>query len=115
MFEDTFDKIFEKNQEIKCIGIWGKDGLELEKKGFSPYAIDIELMGAQLADAFSRFESVTLSSLNHSLRVFYPEYILLVFSLTADYFLVIVSERTIIPGKIDFYVKLYKDKFISAF
>ena len=115
MFEDTFGKIQEKNTEIKCIGIWGKDGLELEKKNFADFKIDIELLGAQLADTLTRFESISHSSLNHSIRVIYPEYILLVFSLTPDYFLVILADRSIIPGKIDFYVKIYKDKFIVTF
>ena len=35
MFEDIFSAIQEKNPEIKCIGVWGKDGLELERSTFS--------------------------------------------------------------------------------
>ena len=115
MFEDIFAKIHDKNNELRCIGIWGKDGLELEKKVFSDFKIDIELLGAQLADALTRFESISLSSLHQTIRVMFPEYVLLVFSLTSDYFLVILADRDIFPGKIDFYIRLYRDKFITAF
>lgn len=115
MFEDTFGKIQEKNRELRCIGIWGKDGLELEKRVYSEFKVDVELLGAQLADALARFESISLSSLHQTIRVMFPDYVLLVFSLTPDYFLVVLADRNIIPGKIDFYVRLYRDKFISAF
>jgi predicted regulator of Ras-like GTPase activity (Roadblock/LC7/MglB family) len=115
LFEEIFTKIHDKNKELRCVGIWGKDGLELEKKVFSEYKVDIELMGAQLADALTRFESISLSSLHQTIRVIFPEYVLLVFSLTPDYFLVVLADRNIIPGKIDFYVRLHRDKFIAAF
>jgi predicted regulator of Ras-like GTPase activity (Roadblock/LC7/MglB family) len=115
LFEDIFNKIQKQNKEIKCIGIWGKDGLELERMGYKEFSQDIELMGAMLADVLSRFETVTLSALNHMIRINYTDETLMVFSLTGDYFMVILAERGIIPGKLDFYVKIHRDKLISSF
>ena len=114
MFEDIFSSIYENNNEIKCIGVWGKDGLELERKRFSEFRLDIELIGAQLADVLTRFETISLSSLSHVIRVDFAETTLIVFSLTKDYFMVVLADRAIIPGKLDFYVRLYRDKLISS-
>lgn len=115
LFEDIFNQIQNKNKEIKCIGIWGKDGLELERMGYMEFSQDIELLGAMLADVLSRFETVTLSALNHMIRINYVDETLIVFSLTGDYFMVVLAERDIIPGKLDFYVKIHRDKIISSF
>jgi predicted regulator of Ras-like GTPase activity (Roadblock/LC7/MglB family) len=115
LFEEIFNKIQSKNNEIKCIGIWGKDGLELERLAYKEFTQDVELLGAMLADVLSRFETVTMSALNHSLRINYPDETLLVFSLTSDYFMVILAERGILPGKLDFYIKIHRDKMISSF
>lgn len=114
MFEDIFTSIQKKNSEIKCIGVWGKDGLELEHKDFSEFRQDIELIGAQLADILTRFETISQSSLSHNLRVNYVDSTLLVFSLTKDYFMVVLTDHTVIPGRLDFYVRLHRDKLISS-
>lgn len=114
MFEDIFSSIHKKNGEIKCIGVWGKDGLELEHKEFSEFRQDIELIGAQLADILTRFETISQSSLSHSVRVNYADSALMVFSLTKDYFMVVLAERSIIPGKLEFYIRLHRDRLVAA-
>lgn len=115
MFEDIFNEIQSKNREIKCIGIWGKDGLELERQAYLEFSQDVELLGAMLADVLSRFETVTLSALSHMMRINYPDETLIVFSLTNDYFMVVLAEKGIIPGKLDFYIRLHREKMISSF
>jgi len=115
LFEEIFNKIQSKNREIKCLGIWGKDGLELERQAYQEFSQDVELLGAMLADVLSRFETITMSALTHMIRINYPDETLMVFSLTKDYFVVVLAERGILPGKLDFYIKIHRDKMISSF
>jgi predicted regulator of Ras-like GTPase activity (Roadblock/LC7/MglB family) len=115
LFEDIFNKIQVHNNEIKCIGIWGKDGLELERQAYKEFTQDVELLGAMLADIQSRFETVTMSALSHMIRINYASETLIVFSLTQDYFMVVLADRDIIPGKLDFYIRLHREQMISSF
>jgi len=115
LFEDIFLKLHDKNKEIKIMGIWGKDGLVLEKKYFSEMSeVDLELTGAELADIISKLNGMKLSMEKYFITLQFKGYSLLVFSLTSDYFLMVVTDQTIIPGKLNFYFNLYKNKLISA-
>ena len=97
------------------MGIWGKDGLVLEKKKFSEAGeVDLELTGAELADVISRFERMKLPMTKYFINLQLNGYFLLIFSLTPDYFLMIAADPTIIPGKLKFYLDLYKNKLIAA-
>jgi hypothetical protein len=68
-----------------------------------------------LADVLTRFETITQSALNHMMRINYLNESLIVFSLTSDYFMVVLAEKGIIPGKLDFHIKIHRDKIISSF
>ncbi len=115
MFEEIFSRLHEKNREIKIMGVWGKDGLELEKKYFSQMAgIDLELAGAELADIISKLDGLKLAPDKYFIKLHFHGYLLLIFSLTPDYFLVMVTEEAIISGKLNFYFDLYKTNLISA-
>lgn len=115
MFEQIFRKLHEKNNEILIVGVWGKDGLELEKKYFSDISgIDLELAGAELADIISKLDKLRIAPEGYFIRLHFHGYSLLIFSLTPDFFLVVVTEKAIIPGKLHFYLDLYKSKLISA-
>lgn len=115
MFEEIFSKLHEKNREIKIMGVWGKDGLELEKKYFSQMAgIDLELAGAELADIISKLDSLKLAPEKYFIKLHFHGYFLLIFSLTPEYFLVVVTEEAIISGRLNFYLDLYKSSLISA-
>ena len=64
MFEQVFSTFYQKNKEIKAIGVWGKDGLELEKKYFAQLDkgdVDLEFSGAELADIIARLDSLKMS------------------------------------------------------
>ncbi len=115
MFEDIFSKIHNKNREIKIMGIWGKDGLVLEKKFFSEIReVDVELTGAELADILSKLNGMKLSIEKYFITLQFKGYSLLIFSLTSEYFFMVVTDPAIIPGKLNFYFNLYKNKLISA-
>jgi predicted regulator of Ras-like GTPase activity (Roadblock/LC7/MglB family) len=115
LFEDIFVKLHDKNREIKVMGIWGKDGLVLEKKYFSEASeVDLELTGAELADVISRFERMKLSMGKYFINLQLNGYFLIISSLTPDYFIMMVADPAIIPGKLKFYLDLYRNKLISA-
>ncbi|MDQ1353704.1 MAG: hypothetical protein QG657_4011 [Acidobacteriota bacterium] len=115
MFEDTFCKLHEKNNEIKMIGIWGKDGLELERKYFSrTVAIDLELAGAEMADIVSRLDSLKFSLEKYFIKLHFHGYLLIIFSVTPEYFLMLITDPAIIPGKLNFYIDLYKHELTAA-
>lgn len=115
MFENIFTSFYAKNNEIKLMGVWGKDGLELEKTIFHELAgIDLDLTGAELADIISKLEGMKLSPEKYYIKLNYHGYLLLIFSLTADFFLMVVADPGIIAGKLTFYVNLYKEKLLSA-
>jgi hypothetical protein len=115
LFEQIFRKLHEKNKEILIVGVWGKDGLELEKRYFSDISgIDLELAGAELADIISKLDKLRIAPEGYFIRLYFHGYSLLIFSLTPDFFLVVVAEKMIIPGKLIFYLDLYKSTLISA-
>jgi predicted regulator of Ras-like GTPase activity (Roadblock/LC7/MglB family) len=113
LFEKIFDEIQVNNPEIRCIGVWGRDGLVLEKKVFVENPTDLELLGAQIADITAKFDSIKMTSQRYNLKIDIEDSFLMVFSLTADYFMVVLTDRTTIPGKLAFYVDALKNKLIS--
>lgn len=117
MFEETFKAFYERNKEIKVIGVWGKDGLVLEKKYFEKIEninVDLEFSGAELADIIARLDHIKISPQTVSIRLQCQKYLLIIYSLTDDYFLMILADPDIIEGKMKFYLNLYKNQLISA-
>jgi predicted regulator of Ras-like GTPase activity (Roadblock/LC7/MglB family) len=116
VFETVFDKFHVKNDGIKAIGIWGKDGLELEKVFYSDMEdIDLEFSGAELADIISKLDNTKISPEQFFLKMNFYGLHLRVYSLTPEYFLIIISDLDVMDGKIKFYLNLYKDDLISLF
>lgn len=116
MFEDIFKKIQKKNREIKLIGVWGKDGLELDKMVFfSTKNVNIELIGAEMADIVSKLNKIKTSPESYYMKLEFNDYLLFVFKLTEDFFLITLAGEEIIKGKLLFYIDLYKNKLISFF
>ena len=113
MFKDVFDAISGKNPEICLIGIWGKDGLELEKAVYAPADMDLELLGAEIADVITRIDKTRLFSGEYGMECPYRGMKVNAFSLTTGYFLLIVSTENVIPGKLKFYLELHRQKLQS--
>jgi predicted regulator of Ras-like GTPase activity (Roadblock/LC7/MglB family) len=120
LFEKTFKQLYEKNKEIKVMGVWGKDGLELEKKFFpedrKDIDLDVEFSGAEVADIVSRLDSTKTSSSSDTffMKLDLHGSILMIFSLTREYFLLVLAEKTVIEGRLKFYVDVHKDRLIAA-
>lgn len=115
MFKKIFAKIHQQNKEINLIGIWGKDGLELEKILFTEAVdINIDLLGAEVADMVAKLADLKNFSDHYFFKLKVTDRQVFIFSLTADYFLIVLSDKEIIPGRLNFYFELYKEKLIFS-
>lgn len=119
MFEDTFSQLYEKNRGIKVIGVWGKDGLELEKRIYTnpmeiSRVIDLEFSGAELADIITKLDRTKAASGNFMIKLNYHNHTLNIRSLTKDYFLILLTGEDFIEGKFKFYLDLNKERLTSA-
>lgn len=119
MFEDIFSVFHKKNDEIRAIGVWGKDGLVLDKQYFNAgdnggAEIDLDFSGAELADILSKLDNARVSSDSFFLRLNYRQHDLLIYSLTSEYFLLILAEKAIIEAKLRFYLEMYRDRLAAA-
>lgn len=114
MFEEIFTRFHAKNKEIRVMGVWGKDGLELEKKYFSvAEGIDLDFTGAELADVISKIEGIKIAPQQYVIKLNLKDFLIIVYSLTPEFFLVILADKNILMGKLNFYLELYKNKMIS--
>lgn len=96
------------------MGVWGKDGLELEKSYFSDVEeVDLEFSGAELADILSKLDSTRLGPQNYLVKINMGKFSMHIFSLTPYYFLIILSAPGAIDGKLQFYLDLYKEQIIA--
>ncbi len=115
MFEDAFAKLHERNKEIKLMGVWGKDGLELERKRFAaPMDLDLELTGAELADIITKMQNMRPAPDKYFIKLNYRSYYLVIFSLTPDFFLMAVTDKDIISGRLLFYFNLFKHQMMES-
>lgn len=114
MFEKVFSKLHDAQKEIKMIGVWGKDGLELERKDFEEIEhLDVELVGAEIADLISKIDGIKISPQSFYLKFSLKGNQMLIYSLTENYFLILLTEKNIIPGRLKFYIDLYRDQFVG--
>lgn len=113
MFEAIFSDIHHRNPETYLIGIWGRDGLELEKATYLPPSVNIDLLGAELADILAKLDHLEVTSADVSIEYNLGQFKIVVFSLNADYFLLLVSSQSQISGKLKFYLNLKKNDILS--
>lgn len=113
MFETIFNDIHQRNPETYLIGIWGRDGLELEKATYLPSGIDMDLLGAELADVLAKLDHLEMSGADICIEYVSGQFKILVYSLNAGYFLLLVSNRNQITGKLKFYLNLKKNDILS--
>jgi hypothetical protein len=113
LFEGFFTKLYSHNPEIQLVGIWGKDGLGLEENRFGEVAVDLELIGAEMADIVSKIGSARFTPKSYSMKLKVNGSLLNIYELTREFFLIVVSTGDIITGKLNFYVDRYKAEIIS--
>lgn len=113
MFETIFRDIHQHNPETYLIGIWGKDGLELEKATYLPSSIDIDLLGAELADVLAKLGNLETIGADICIEYTSGQFKIFVYSLNAGYFLLLVSSQNQLTGKLKFYLNIKKDNILS--
>ncbi len=113
MFKPIFEEITRKNPEIYAIGIWGKDGLELEKLTVVRADVNSELLGAEIADVVARLDNLQLTPGRFSLEYVAGRMKVMVFSLTPRYFLLVVCGPELISGRLAFYLGLHRDRLAA--
>ncbi len=98
------------------VGVWGKDGLVLEKKHFAQSeGLDMDFTGAELADVIARIDKIKISPQRYTLQFnLNNDFRLIVYSLTPDFFLIVLADKSIITGRLNFYFDLYRNKLIAA-
>jgi predicted regulator of Ras-like GTPase activity (Roadblock/LC7/MglB family) len=113
LFETIFTDIHRRNPETYLIGVWGRDGLELEKATYLPPTMNIDLLGAELADILAKLDHLEVTSADICIEYILGQFKIFVFSLNADYFLLLVSNQSQITGKLKFYLNLKKNDILS--
>jgi len=115
LFENVFDQIQGKNPSVKVIGIWGKDGLELEKKYYIDESDpDIDMTGAQIADIMSKVSNLKFVSEKSHFTLEGESSTLLIYAISPDYFLIVMSGNDLVMGKLLFYLSLYRNDLIES-
>jgi len=113
LFKTIFDDIHSRNPETYLIGVWGRDGLELEKATYLPSEIDMDLLGAELADVLARLDHLEVAGADICIEYVSGQFRIFVYSLNAGYFLLLVSNQNLITGKLKFYLNLKKTTILS--
>jgi predicted regulator of Ras-like GTPase activity (Roadblock/LC7/MglB family) len=113
LFETIFNDIHQRNPETYLIGIWGRDGLELEKATYLPSNMDIDLLGAELADVLSKLDNLEMSGSDICIEYNSGQFKIFVYSMNTGYFLLLVSSQKQITGKLKFYLNLKKSDILS--
>lgn len=113
MFETIFNDIHQRNPETYLIGIWGRDGLELEKAAYLPSSMDLDLLGAELADVLAKLDNLELAGADICIEFNSGQFKIFAYSLNPGYFLLLVSSQSLIAGKLKFYLNLKKSDILS--
>jgi predicted regulator of Ras-like GTPase activity (Roadblock/LC7/MglB family) len=113
LFEAIFEDIHLRNPETYLIGVWGRDGLELEKSTFLPPSMNVDLLGAELADVLSKLDRIEMTGADIFIEYVTGQFKILVCSLNTGYFLLVVSNQKQVTGKLKFYLGLKKKDILS--
>ena len=113
MFDAIFADIHAQNPETYLIGIWGKDGLELEKSVYLPPDADMDLIGAELAEVVGKLDNLDIDRAGFQIEYVSGKFKIMVQSLNSGYFLLLVSGRNLISGKLKFYLDLKRDSILA--
>jgi len=113
LFKTILNEIQARNPEIYLIGIWGKDGLELEKAVYLPPDTDMDLLGAELAEVVGKLDNLEVTRADFHIEYVSGKYKILVHSLNSGYFLLLVSGLNLISGKLNYYLNLKKDSILA--
>lgn len=110
MFDRVFDNINRKVPEVRMVGVWGTDGLELQKKVFAPLDVDLDFLGAEVAEFITKINAIQPTPESVKVKLVVDSGWLYVFRLTPDFFLIMLADPTVLNGKVSFYADLYRSQ-----
>jgi len=115
VFEVIFDKIKDYEENIKMIGVWGIDGLVIEKKEYTDnIEVNYELIGAEFADIVKRALMVSIDNKNELfINLSGKDCEIMLVSLNNEYFLIIFSNKKSLKSKIKFLISFYKKEILN--
>jgi len=114
LFKPFFDRLAQANPATLLIGVWGRDGLELEKCLYGTTPGNEELVGAEMADVLSRLDSSSLAAGPSRFDYRSGEFRVLAISLNPQFFLVVLGGPSLIPGKVALAVELGREELLGA-
>ena len=101
MFEKYFDSIYDKNRSVKMLGIWGKDGLVLERKVYSEDNLDKDMVGAEVAEVLSGIARLSYSNDETNIKLETDDSFIWVQTITKDYFFIAIISDCIIMSIVE--------------
>ena len=110
MFHSIFSDFHQHISGIRMVGVWGTDGLELQKTVFSPPNVDIDFLGAEVADIIGKINSVQMAPDAVNVKLEIRDGWLYVYRLTREFFLIILTDTTVLNGRLNFYMDLYRPR-----
>jgi hypothetical protein len=113
LFKTIFNEVQARNPEVYLIGIWGKDGLELEKAVYLPPETDMDLLGAELAEVVGKLDNLEATQADFHIEYVAGKFKIMVHSLNSGYFLLLISGLNLISGKLNYYLNLKKDSILA--
>jgi hypothetical protein len=111
LFKTIFHDLIDKNEGIECVGVWGRDGLELEKLICANPEFNFELFGAEIADIVSKISTISFD--NYTLEYVTERFKTIVFSLKPEYFLLVYGRLDLISGKLKYHVEMNKERLTA--
>lgn len=116
MFDDLFERLTKAFPEIRYLGVWGRDGLELTRYevsgGVSP---EIELLGAEMGDMANRLEQSHLDDQSSRLSGRWRGMLVLHTPVNRDYFLLVAADPRLLEGKFRFVMERVRPDLIKRF
>lgn len=106
MFDQVFAGLAKQVPEIRMAGVWGTDGLELEKRIFSPLQVEVDFLGAEVADIVTRINGIQPAPDSARVRLELAGSRLYVYRVTRDFFLILLVDAAVIEGRLNFYADL---------
>ena len=114
MFEEWFKQIKQKNPDVLSISVWGKDGLEVERRSFEVVDVDWDSFGPGMTEVFRKIKSLGQISEDLFLVLKYESHHTIIYDLGADCFLIIIALPILIPGKLKFSLDLVKEQLTAV-
>ncbi len=106
MFSDIFQLIKNRVPEISYIGIWDRDGLEVERILYGRQQLNTELLGAECADMVSRLAGLSEGRVPGVIEARWQDNTISALPLNQSFFLLVLTGAPALPGKTRFYMQI---------